>query len=368
MSDPKANERARGEIEKQLVELSGLRNAGSRDSGFKLWRQTTLTLIQRTWPGDDTRSARFRRIPFSPPSTRADTRETREWYERGCGEAAVFLRELIDEVEKRGVGATVAASASSAPAAPEVLPEDGAPLLTLDDSAPKKRPAANGGKSPRAPRVPKRPAPKARLKEMLGFAEDALRPGDATASAGPPPEFQAPPEPMVEEFDLSQHGDPEESVQASPARIQPPRTAEAQPIDEATLQRALEAALHSFVSRESATPPPESELSPADFLNESPVFNAKPRPVRKGAGGGQNTLHTATAMAVAAIASEADSLGVPERHRAITRAALMNLAGHLDRHDLTWQTLRESVHFVMEYPMLARRVLPLLVPFLEEAA
>src|SRR5258707_11627362 len=168
MSDPKANERVRGEIEKRLVELSGLRNAGTRDSGFKLWRQTTLTLIQRTWPGDDTRSARFRRIPFSPPSTRADTRETREWYERGCAEAAVFLRELIDEIEQLGVGATVAASATSPPDAHEV-PEEGAPLLTLDDSAPRKRPAGpNGGKSPRAPRAAKRPAAEGRLKEMRG--------------------------------------------------------------------------------------------------------------------------------------------------------------------------------------------------------
>ena len=363
MSDPNASARARAEIEKQLVELSDLRNASTRDSGFKLWRQTTLTLIQRTWAGDDTRSARFRRIPFSPPSTRADTRLTREWYERGCAEAAVLLRELITEIDQSGVITTPMAEAPLAMA--EDLPEDGAPLLTLDDTAPKKRSAgSNGGRAGRPTRPPKRPITKVRLKEMLGFEEAAETRATNPLNSAPPPEFLMP----SDTPDAGERHGTETTRTSEPTRAtESPRTSETGSIDEATLQRALEAALHSFVSRESATPAEEAEPSPTDFLNDSPVFNAKARPVRKRTGNETN-LHTATAMAVAAIASEADSLGVPERHRAITRAALMNLAGHLDRHDLTWQTLRESVHFVMEYPPLARRVLPLLVPYLEEAA
>ena len=103
MRDHRAGERAQAELEKQLVELSGLRNATTRDSGFKLWRQTTLTLLQRTWEGDDSRAERFRRVPFSPPSARADREELREWYERGCAEAAALLRDLIDDVAQHGV-------------------------------------------------------------------------------------------------------------------------------------------------------------------------------------------------------------------------------------------------------------------------
>src|SRR5262245_3123860 len=190
MRDAKAAERAQAELEKQLVELSGLRNAGTRDSGFKLWRQTTLTLLQRTWAGDETRAAKFRRVPFSPPSARADREEIREWYEKGCGEAATLLRDLIQEVAVRGViSSPPAADEDDQAAALENLPEDGAPMLTLGEEAPAKDEAHPKPASP-APRLPSPPAAqrprkpgeerrkrprrygtgKVRLKDMLGFA------------------------------------------------------------------------------------------------------------------------------------------------------------------------------------------------------
>ena len=49
--------------------------------------QAALTTMQRIWPGDQERSERFRRIPFSPVDPRADARTVREWYSRGCQEA-----------------------------------------------------------------------------------------------------------------------------------------------------------------------------------------------------------------------------------------------------------------------------------------
>jgi hypothetical protein len=103
MSDPKAARHAAEWLERQLQELAALRNASRRDAGFKAWRQNTLTVLQRIWPGDSKRFDRFRRIPFSPPMTKATDRQTREYYERGWGEAGTFLRELIDEVRKSGV-------------------------------------------------------------------------------------------------------------------------------------------------------------------------------------------------------------------------------------------------------------------------
>src|SRR6516225_7264199 len=144
MRDHRAGERAQAELEKQLVELSGLRNATTRDSGFKLWRQTTLTLLQRTWEGDDSRAERFRRVPFSPPSARADREELREWYERGCAEAAALLRDLIDDVAQHGVVRTrFETLEDDAAAALDALPEDSAPMLTLGGEEPPK-PATPG--------------------------------------------------------------------------------------------------------------------------------------------------------------------------------------------------------------------------------
>ena len=427
MRDSKASERAQAELERQLVELSGLRNASTRDSGFKLWRQTTLTVLQRTWEGDESRAAKFRRVPFSPPSARADREEIRQWYEKGCGEAATLLRDLIQEVAERGVvPAAPTSEASDAAAALDGLPEDSAPMLTLGEDAPEKDEASPKPASP-APRLSPPPVPqqqrprkpgeerrkrprrygtgKVRLKDMLGFAdtndapavEDAprapahpprpaesqrpagarpksdgpaatARPADtalpvtrgaaALPPAPAPPEFQAPPEEIDETAHLAP---PEAELDADDVEEH-----SAPLIDEGTLQRALEAALHSFVQRE-----PEPQPPAGDLLATSPVFEAKQRPATRRPSqinSGELMFKSSTATAVGAIADEVAAFGVPERYRAIARAAMLDLAGHLDRRDLTWQTLRESIHFVMEYPILARRILPLLLPYLDEAA
>src|SRR6185295_3662079 len=89
--EPKAGEWLR----QQIKELGALRNASVRDPQFKAWRQNTLTFIQRIWPGETTKSERFRRIPFTPPSTKHDARAAREFYERGCGEALEYLNLLF---------------------------------------------------------------------------------------------------------------------------------------------------------------------------------------------------------------------------------------------------------------------------------
>lgn len=90
-------------LEQQVTELSGIRNATPRDPSFKNWRQASLTTLQRIWPGDQERSERFRRIPFSPVDPRADARIIREWYSRGCQEAARVLNGFIEDVRQNGV-------------------------------------------------------------------------------------------------------------------------------------------------------------------------------------------------------------------------------------------------------------------------
>ncbi len=87
----------------QLNEMGGFRNATTRDTQFKQWRQNTLTVIQRIWPGITERSRRFKKVPFAPASNLADSREVRESFERGCAEAESLLSHWIQEIEEHGV-------------------------------------------------------------------------------------------------------------------------------------------------------------------------------------------------------------------------------------------------------------------------
>jgi hypothetical protein len=68
-------------------------------------------------------------------------------------------------------------------------------------------------------------------------------------------------------------------------------------------------------------------LAMDDFLRQSPVFSAKPRPVdRKKKQAPVPVFDSPAALAVAALAADVGSLDVPEGQRAGARAAL------LDRH------------------------------------
>jgi len=86
-----------------VSELPGLRNATSRDPGFKNWRQNAITILQRIWPADQDHAERFRRIPFSPVDPRAEVRVQRESFSRGCQEAARVLNSFIQEIQAYGV-------------------------------------------------------------------------------------------------------------------------------------------------------------------------------------------------------------------------------------------------------------------------
>jgi len=129
---------------------------------------------------------------------------------------------------------------------------------------------------------------------------------------------------------------------------------------------------------ESAGDPDDDAVDTArvmeDFLLNSPVMRARPRPVQRR--GAEATPAKAqplpsrdsAASRMLAIAADVETLGVPESHRARVRAALMDLARQLDEPELSWDVLRDAVQFVMVYPAIARRALPLLLPFLDLAA
>jgi hypothetical protein len=148
MTDPDAAQRAREWLEGQLADLGRLRNATLRDHDFKTWRQQTLTVIQRVWPGESRRIDRFRRIPFSPPMPHPTDQQVREYFGRGWGEAGVLLRDLIGEINLLGLpripaagtyaGSETEAAMGSMPAldnAPVRLPGVGSVPMDADPSA-----------------------------------------------------------------------------------------------------------------------------------------------------------------------------------------------------------------------------------------
>ncbi|MBI5171107.1 MAG: hypothetical protein HZA61_16595 [Candidatus Eisenbacteria bacterium] len=126
-------QRCRRMIEEQVEQLGTLRNANPRDPGFKLWRQNTLTVLQRVWPGDSTRSERFRRIAFTPTHARPDGQTQRDWYTRGCTEATAYLNALLEMIAREGVPPAPSVKPEALPSAAGAR-EDDFPVLELPSS------------------------------------------------------------------------------------------------------------------------------------------------------------------------------------------------------------------------------------------
>jgi hypothetical protein len=174
------------------------------------------------------------------------------------------------------------------------------------------------------------------------------------------------------EVEAGASGTPEESPAPEPAIAEEPEPAAVDEADE-----------------------PEEDFG--DFLNASPVFQSANRARKAGsrqapasatepapvpADGPANepaektaaeqphlrTLESPGAIALSALAAEVERLGVPESKQERTRAALHDLAELLDAGELSWEGLRGAVDFAMEHPAVARRVLPLLIPYLDRAA
>ena len=74
------------------------------------------------------------------------------------------------------------------------------------------------------------------------------------------------------------------------------------------------------------------------------------------------------ALAVASIVGELEALGVPTARRAELRARLLDLARRLEKGALDWGSLRKAVWFAMEHPEVARRLMPVLLPWMDRAA
>jgi hypothetical protein len=471
---------ARRLIDDQLERLSELRNANPRDPGFKLWRQTTLTVIQRIWPGDLARCERFRRIPFSSTSPRVTRGQMRDHFERGCAEASAYLRILTLELETQGLaksapgapdpkpanlpadlaGPPPAAEApSGAPAARDMYepspfdriqpwqsppapaspvreertaaadpPPPPAPEPTPAAEAPRPKPARPAPSKPPAEVAPPRTRRAARqqLKEMLGFGDEASRQDPSTAQRPgherpafaqpiPPPAFAAgPPEPENEsdledliaeaedealgrtppeapdesvapeagreaELEPAPEAEPEESPgnlaieflnrlrpKPSPRPSAPPR--QPQPVSQAPAPAPMPAAAPMPAVQTAPAPAPRP-VAPAVVATTTPALPAAPAsPIATSGSAAHESIETwtcSTAAALFAIATQVERLGVPDGQRAAARAALVDLARQFEEEIASFDSIREILWVVADYPPLARRTIPLLVPYLD---
>ena len=71
---------------------------------------------------------------------------------------------------------------------------------------------------------------------------------------------------------------------------------------------------------------------------------------------------------MATLAADVGRLGVPQAIQASVAARLLDVAKHLEDGALDWALLRGTVTDAIQYPDLAKRLLPILLPWLERAA
>ena len=105
-------------------------------------------------------------------------------------------------------------------------------------------------------------------------------------------------------------------------------------------------------------------------MRSSPVLGATGRKVKRGYDRNPATqsFDDPDAIAVAATMDDLTELGVPASRHPEAKARLLDLARRLEQGEIEWSALRKAVWFAMEYPELARRLMPLLMPWIERAA
>jgi len=166
-------------------------------------------------------------------------------------------------------------------------------------------------------------------------------------------------------------GDPEFNVDPAPpvgetpqhARTSGPSNVAPLPPEENEAEDAVED--ESFSRADSA----ELMRATEDFMRSSPVLGATGRKVQRApqeaAGHG---FTDPDAIAIISIVDELTQLGVPATRQSETRARLLDLSRRIENGELEWNSLKKSVWFAMEYPEVARRVMPLLLPWIDRAA
>ena len=117
--------------------------------------------------------------------------------------------------------------------------------------------------------------------------------------------------------------------------------------------------------------PEEFAQATEDFMRTSPVLGATGRKVKREGyddHAREASYNDPDAIAIATMLDDLDGLSVPKARHKEARARLEDLARRLENGDLEWAALRKAVWFAMEYPELARRLMPLLLPWIDRAA
>lgn len=242
------------------------------------------------------------------------------------------LEAMLSEAEERafGPGVQPSAQAGMAPAAPE--------YEESEDEAEYEAPDDEGS-------VGEAPPPVRDTGGAGDMAIDFLSRSRGTPVSATPPSAPPPPSPAT-------------PVTPSPVPPVPrPVTPPVAPAVQAPVARAPDPVV---VPRPApVTPPapaPPIAPTPPPVPIQPQVQATPPTPV---------TGASPTSAALIAFAGQVDRLGVPEGQRAATSAALIDLAKQLDEGIASFDSIREILWIVADYPPLARRTIPLLIPHLD---
>lgn len=420
-------QRCRLMLTEQIEQLRTLANASARDPGFKLWRQNTLTVLQRVWPGDSTRSERFRRIAFTPAPGKPDGEMVRESFALGCTDTTAYLNALIEMIDREGVPPAPEVAREALPTAVGTreddfpvleLPAAGAPasasrVLDQSDSLADmaSMPGTDAGRDAGAPAPPQfkgkltaPPINSADAPQSLSMQRSAAlkvehSPGMAhvappaapeapVVSAAPEataapvsPEAPAAPVAEVGAMVIKRTARPAKGRRPAPkgrlkdmlglGSLVAPSMPESEPAPELVLELtpvpapepAVEAPLESELPLVDAA---AAEQATQDFMRSSPVLGLQGKPVQRTSD--DTGFSDPDAIAVATLAGDVGRHGVPEDARAALRVTLLELAHQLEEKSLPWASLHIAVTSAMEYPDVARRLMPVVLPWMERAA
>lgn len=246
------------------------------------------------------------------------------------------------------------------------------PAVSMNESGAVDTAPASKASSEAAPSVntpapvsqPPRPVRPTRMLVRPPMLEDPEFSVDPTPSAElPKPSSQMPVPALSPQATRRGDAAPRAALPPAPAPALPPDAASPMSFDQIDGRLTSE----SDDPRKDASVDPEAfARATEDFMRSSPVLGASPR--RSARPHDDPGFGDADALAVASIVNALADLGVPEARSAETRARLLDLARRLERGDVDWALLRKAVWFAMEYPDLARRLLPVLLPWMDRAA
>ena len=281
------------------------------------------------------------------------------------------------------------------PATPPALHAIPAPVKPASEPAPAAAVAPAASASPaKISKTMRRPSVGTRLKDMLGLSKLEETPLPLAESANAPAQDSSEPAPQA----LAPSGSSEPASSAAPAPA-PTSVFATQPRPLKRKPRRVES-MESLVPESMRTPTPTPAPAPApapesppvvaaaepfesastepsldadsfeiaanEFLKSSFVLGLTGKPVLRMSDA--TTFLDPDAVAVAALAADVARLGVEEGARASVRSMLLDLARQMDQSGLEWTSLRDAVVRAMEYPELARRLMPIVLPWLDRAA